>query len=117
MIDRLEELSSPGQRLFVGPRDLRRTNYGDTFLYHLTPQLRPATYFLEMNPFSANRPGSRLAKDIKTADWLILNRLWDTVEPFNRAAEFGSDEPNAVVRENFTQVGEYGSYALFRRKG
>jgi hypothetical protein len=116
LIDRLEELSSPGQRLFVGPRDLRRTNYCDTFLYHLTPQLRPATYFLEMNPFSANRPGSRLAKDIESADWLILSRLWDTAETFNRASELGSDEPNAVVRENFTLVGEYGSYALFRRK-
>ena len=116
MIGKLEGLSSPGQRLFVGPRDLRRTNYCDTFLYHLTPQLRPATYFLEMNPFSANRPGSRLADDIKSADWLILSRSWDTPEQFNRAKENGSDQPNIVVRENFELVADYGDYSLFRRK-
>jgi len=45
MLDQLEKSSSPEQRLFVGPLDLRRTNYNDTFIYHLMLQLRPATYF------------------------------------------------------------------------
>ena len=48
LLKRLEELSRPNQRLFVGPADLRRTNYNDTYVYHLMPQLHPATYFLEM---------------------------------------------------------------------
>ena len=60
MLDNLDKLSTPGERFFVGPTDLRRTNYCDTYLYHLMPKLRPATYFLEMNPLSANRPGSQL---------------------------------------------------------
>jgi hypothetical protein len=50
LLDRIERIAAPGDRLFVGPADLRRTNYNDTFLYHLLPQLRAATYFLEMNP-------------------------------------------------------------------
>ncbi|MFL6590181.1 MAG: hypothetical protein ACJ8M4_08415 [Chthoniobacterales bacterium] len=117
MLDRLDDLSTPGQRIFVGPQDLRRTNYCDTFIYHLMPKLRPATYFLEMNPFSANRPGSRLASDIRTADWVILNRRWDRWEEANRSGENGSDEPNRVVRENFVFVAAYGPYGLFRRRG
>jgi len=117
MLDQLDELSTPGQRLFVGPYDLRRTNYCDTFIYHLLPKLRPATYFLEMNPFSANRPGSRLANDIRTADWVILNRRWDDWEETNRSGENGSDEPITVIQNGFQFLGEYGSYSLFRRRG
>lgn len=117
LLDRLEKLCSPGERLFVGPANLRRTDYCDTFLYHLMPQLRPATYFLEMNPFSANRPGSRLAHDIESADWVVLNRLWDKDEQADGAGEIGSDAPNALIRERFALVGEYGTYRLFRRKG
>lgn len=116
LLDRLDELSTPGQRLFVGPQDLRRTNYCDTFIYHLMPKLRPATYFLEMNPFSANRPGSRLADDIRTADWVILNRRWDDWEEANRSGENGSAEPNAVIRKDFVLVGVYGPYGLFHRR-
>src|SRR5436853_2801798 len=75
----LERVSLRGQRLFVGPGDLRLNNYCDTYIYHLEPQLVPATYFLEMNPGSANAPGSRLASDIATADWIVLNRRYDFI--------------------------------------
>jgi hypothetical protein len=51
---------------------LRRTNYNNTFLYYLLSQLTPATYFLEINPLSANRPGLRLSADVPSADWLII---------------------------------------------
>jgi hypothetical protein len=117
LLDRLDELSTPGQRIFVGPHDLRRTNYCDTFIYHLMPKLRPASYFLEMNPFSANRPGSRLANDIRTADWVVLDRRWDEWEQSNRSGENGSDEPNVVIRKDFEFLGAYGPYGLFRRRG
>jgi hypothetical protein len=116
LLDRIERMAASGDRLFVGPADLRRTNYNDTFLYHMLPQLRPATYFLEMNPGSANRPNSRLASDIRTADWLILNRAYDNwLEP-NSSSRNGSDESNAVVRAEFTLCDEFGDYLLFRRK-
>lgn len=116
LFDKLGALSKPGERLFVGPADLRRTNYCDTFIYHLFPQLRPATYFLEMNPFSANRPGSRLAADVSSADWLVLNRALDYWHEPNRSTEFGEDAPNRIVAAQFTAVGEYGPYVLFRRR-
>lgn len=116
MLDQLEQHSEAGQRLFVGPADLRTTIYCDTFIYHLVPKLRPATYFLEMNPFSANRPDSRLADDVQSADWLVLNLAWNIPESFNRSGDQGSDAPNVVVRENFVLVGIYDTYGLFRRK-
>ena len=117
MLKALDSQSKRGQRLFVGPADLRRTNYNDTWIYHMLPKLTAASYFLEMNPFSANRPGSRLAADIATADWLVLNRAWDTWNEPNRSIEYGSDAPNRVVRERFELRGKFGGYLLFHRKG
>lgn len=116
MLEQLDRLSRPGERLFVGPADLRRTNYCDTFIYHLMPQLRPASYFLEMNPGSANRRSSRLASDIATADWLVLDRDWDTCTEPNRSVEFASDAPNRVIADKFTFVSAFGSFGLFRHR-
>lgn len=59
LLEAVDRRAWPGARLFVGPRDLRRTLANDTFLYFLLPDLEPATYFLIMNPGTANRPGSR----------------------------------------------------------
>jgi hypothetical protein len=116
LLDAITGLTSADQRLFVGPADLRRTNYNDTFLYHLLPQLTPATYFLEMNPLSANRPGSRLSADLLSADWLILDhRLDDWNEP-NESSRFGPDAPNQVVQSNFELRVRRGSYDLYRKK-
>jgi hypothetical protein len=116
MLEKLDLMSKPGERLFVGPADLRRTNYCDTFIYHLMPKLRPASPFLEMNPFSANAPGSRLSSDLEQADWLVLNRAWDDWPEENRSRENGPEKPLRVVRDDFTLVEEYGSFELFRRK-
>jgi hypothetical protein len=113
----LAHFAAPGQKLFVGPTDLRRTNYNNTFFYHLLPQLIPATYFLEMNPLSANRPDSRLAADVQSADWLLLDRTLDNWNEPNRSAELGSDSPNAIVRDHFELVKEVDSYLLYRRRG
>ena len=116
MLTELDKLSSPGQRLFVGPGDLRRTNFNDTYIYYLMPQLRPATYFLEMNPFSANAANSRLGSDVKSADWLVLNRAWDYWDEANDSRQLGPDGPNVVVREEFDVIGEYGLCLLYRNK-
>jgi hypothetical protein len=116
MLDEIERQSVPGERLFVGPGDLRRPKYCDTYIYHLLPKLYPATYFLEMNPLSVNRPGSRLASDIRSADWLVLNHEWDLGEEPNRSREYGSAEPADVVRDHFQFIGGYDTFGLFRRK-
>jgi hypothetical protein len=112
----LTEAAAPGQKLFVGPADLRRTNYNNTFFYYLLPQLVPATYFLEMNPLSANRPDSRLAADVQSADWLLLDRTLDNWNEPNRSVEFGSDVPNVIVRDQFELVKEVGPYLLYRSR-
>jgi hypothetical protein len=97
----LDELAQPGQRLFVGPVDLRQTAYSDVFFYHLFPELNPATYFIEMDPGLANKQGSRLAADVASADWLILTRFWSGwIEP-NDSVIFGPDAPNQVVEQQF----------------
>ena len=116
MFDRLDKLASPGQRLFVGPADLRRTNCNDTFIYYMVPQLQPATYFLEMNPGSANRPNSRLAEDIASADWLVLSHQFDGWNEPNESGRPGSDQPMRVVNDQFELCGQYGSRDLYRRR-
>jgi hypothetical protein len=110
----LQRASGAGQFLFVGPGDLRRTLYCDTWIYHLFPQLPPASYFLYMDAGSANAPGSRLAHDIARADWLVLNRTWDLIP--DASSEFGPDEPNRVVRADFDLWRESGPYLLLRNK-
>jgi hypothetical protein len=115
LIRQLERLASPGQRLFVGPSDLRRTNNNCSYLYHLLPELTPATYFIEMNPFSANRPGSRLAADIASADWLILDHRWNQWSEPNASQEYGSEAPERAILEHFRLELKVGDYDLFCR--
>jgi hypothetical protein len=116
MLDKITNLASAGQRLFVGPADLRRTNYNDTFIYHLLPQLTPATYFLEMNSLSANRPGSRLGTDILSADWLVLDHGLDDWNESNESSRFGSEIPNQIVQSNFELRAKQGPFDIYRRK-
>jgi hypothetical protein len=116
LLEKITSLASPGQRLFVGPADLRRTNYNDTFVYHLVPQLTPATYFLEMNPLSANRPESRLVADLATADWLILDHGLDDWNEPNESSRFGPETPNQIVQSNFELRAKHGPFDLYGRK-
>jgi 4-amino-4-deoxy-L-arabinose transferase-like glycosyltransferase len=107
VIAALDELAEPGDRLFVGPQDLRRTWYGDTFFYWMFPELEPATYFLELDPGLANAEDSRLADDVASADWLILTGFWNGWREPNTSMEFGSDEPNRVIEEQFCEVASF----------
>ena len=103
----LDHRASAGERLFVGPVDLRQTAYSDAFFYYLFPELVPATYFIEMDPGLANAEGSRLAEDVASADWLILTRFWSGwIEP-NDSIVFGSDAPNRIVEQSFCLRGSY----------
>ena len=106
-IDDLDRLSDPGDRLLVGPADLRRTIYSDASFYYLFPDLTPATFFIEMDPGLADREGSRLADDVASADWLILTNFWTGWFEPNASSEFGSDVPNQVVADQFCVVGNY----------
>jgi 4-amino-4-deoxy-L-arabinose transferase-like glycosyltransferase len=116
-IDELDALLTPGQSLIVGPADLRRTWYSDVNFYYQFPELEPGTYFIEMDPGLANSPDSPLADELRRTDWLILTRFWDGWYEPNAAMDFGSDEPNEVVRAQFCLVGSYegGLVELYRR--
>ncbi len=96
-----------GERLFVGPADLRYTPYTDAFFYYLYPELDPATYYIEMDPFDSG-PETRLAADVNSADWVILTNVWNAwIEPNNSMAP-GSNVPNEIIERDFCLVGSWG---------
>jgi len=115
VVSRLESDSHAGESLFVGPQDLRRTNYGPTYVYFLLPKLEPASYYMEMNPQTANREDSGLADELRAADWLVLTSEWDDWDEPNESHRLGSSEPNEVVRDRFCLRLESGSYRLYER--
>jgi hypothetical protein len=110
-----DKLVKPGQSLFVGPVDLRRTNYNDTYVYFLLSQLRPASFYMEMNPQTANLPSSGLARQLRSADWLILTRRYDSWPEHNSSARPGSPVPGRVVARDFCVVSTRGRDVLLRR--
>ena len=103
-VDELDARAEPGDRLLVGPLDLRRTWYSDVFIYWLFPELEPATYYIEMDPGLANAEGSSLAGDVASADFVILTGLWAGWSEPNASMDFGSDAPNEVIRDEFCVV-------------
>jgi hypothetical protein len=116
-IAELDAAAQPGERLFVGPQDLRRTWYNDTFFYWMFPELEPATYFMEMDPGIADAEGSRLADDLASADWAILTGFWNGWREPNASMEYGSDRPNQVLAEQFCEHASFEDdlVVLYRR--
>jgi hypothetical protein len=115
VIARTKRLAHPGDSLFVGPQDLRRTNYGPTYMYFLLPELRPASYYMEMNPMTANRKGSGLEEELRGADWLILTSAWDHWRESNESSRYGPSGPDEIVRSMFCLVYESGAYRLYEQ--
>jgi hypothetical protein len=108
--------TAPGQRLFVGPLDLRWTTSADTWIYYAMPKLRPASFYLELNPGDANSRTSRLAADLEHADALVLNAQ-SRAEVHNTFpyARPGPAAPNVVVRRDFHVHFEAGPYSVWLR--
>ena len=97
------------------PLDLRRGFQNDAFLYFVLDDFSPASRYLEINPWTANAPGSGLPDELRRTDVLILNSFWDEFDEPNESARYGPDEPNRVVREHFCPVEQAGTFALLRR--
>jgi hypothetical protein len=116
-VDDLSAMATPGERLLVGPKDLRRTWYSDAIAYWMFPELDPATYYIEMDPGLANADDSSLAADVASADWVLLTGFWDGWYEPNTSIDYGSDAPNQVVRDDFCEVGSYEDalVVLYRR--
>jgi hypothetical protein len=107
LIDVIPKYARPGDKLFVGPTDLRKTPYSDAYFYYLFPELKPATYYIEMDPGLADRADSGLADDVRSADWLILTNFWSGWFEPNASTKHGSAAPNQVVADDFCLVGNY----------
>ena len=121
MLEEIGPQIRPGEKLLVGTADLRKTPYSDAYLYYLLPDATPGTRYIEMDPGMANAPDSGLADEVAASDWLILSHVWDAWDEPNDSREFGSDEPNQVVRRDFCLVDEYGSgdrvfFEVYRRR-
>jgi fumarate reductase subunit D len=113
-----DRISKPGDRLFVGPTDMRKTPYSDAYLYYMLPDLDPATYYIEMDPGVANDKNSRLADDLRSADIVILSSVWNDWDEPNDARKFGPNLPNEILKRDFCLVQKFGRggvYELYRR--
>jgi hypothetical protein len=109
-------ISRPGQRLFVGPGDLRKTPYSDAYLYYELGDLVPATYYIEMDPGVANTAHSGLDKQLASADIVILSKIWDNWSEPNDSRKVGSDKSVKVLARDFCHVGTYlDLYELYRK--
>jgi hypothetical protein len=108
LLDDVEEIGEPGDTLFVGTGDLRKTPYSEAFLYYLLPEFEPATQYIEMDPGIANADDSGLADELRHADIVILSSIRDDWDEPNDSREFGSDEPNEVLADQFCRVASYG---------
>lgn len=114
ILDGINASSKAGEKLFVGPRDLRFTVQNDAVLYYLLPKLRPASRYIEMSAGRANRFDSGLAEELTKADWVILTSEFDNhVEP-NASRIPGSEKPNDVIRSHFCLRSRYGSWQLLQ---
>jgi hypothetical protein len=109
LLDDVETVSEPGDRLIVGTGDLRKTPYSEAYLYFLLPQLDPGTKYIEMDPGVANASDSGLADEMRDADVVILSTVYDDWDEPNTSRDFGSDEPNQVLDEDYCLHGRYGS--------
>jgi hypothetical protein len=123
LLAEVPKVAQPGDRLFVGTTDLRKTPLSDAYLYYLLPEFPPATRYIEMDPGVANAKGSGLAKDLRSADIAILSGVWSDWREPNDSRTLGSDAPNRVLVRDFCRVGAYGEhspgiplYELFTRR-
>jgi hypothetical protein len=108
LLPAVEDATEPGDRLIVGPGDLRKTPYDEAFLYHLLPDLVPGTRYIEMDPGVANAPDSELADELRAADVVILSTIRDDWHEPNDSRLFGSSEPGKVLADEFCIDGRFG---------
>jgi hypothetical protein len=108
LLPAVDRLTEPGDRVIVGPGDLRRTTYSEAFLYFLLPDLEPGTRYIEMDPGVANAPDSGLADEVAHADIVILSTIRDDWNEPNDSLRLGSDEPNEVLARDFCLAATFG---------
>jgi hypothetical protein len=123
LLAEVPKVAKPGDRLFVGTTDLRKTPLSEAYLYYMLPDNPPATRYIEMDPGVANVKGSGMAKDLASARIAILSGAWNDWSEPNDSRKIGSDASNKVLVRDFCLVGEWGVhrtgdplYQLFVRR-
>ena len=84
-------------------------------LYYLLPDLVPASFYLEMDP-PFSRTSSGLARDVASADYLVLSTRWDRWDEPNDSSLYGPNETNRVVETQFFRSASFGSYSVWKRR-
>ncbi len=117
VVDALDRLGSPGERLVVAPAELSRTVYSDAWLYSLFDELEPGTRYIEMDPGIADAPDSGLVDEVANADWVVLSRVWADWDEPNASRERGSTAPDEELARSFCEVLDNGRFVLLGRCG
>lgn len=110
VVTTLDRLARPGDRLFVGPRDLRTAGTNGVFFYFLLPKLKPASYFMQVDQHTINDPRNRFADELSRADFLILEASSAPASP----SDLGPPTANEIVAARFCARAESGMYALYQ---
>jgi len=109
MLPVVDALTRPGDRLIVGPGDLRKTPYSEAFLYYLLPDLVPGTRYIEMDPGIANAVDSKLPEELARADVVILSTIRDDWNEPNDSLLYGPNTPNEVLARDFCLARSFGT--------
>lgn len=112
-----------GGRIFIGSTDMSVPTITHFELYHMLPEYRAESYFLELPPGVAELTGSPLVEDIEGADWLVLSHMQDSLRQalFPYFSKEGADHANVIVSKDFCEIGSVPgsaralSMTLFRR--
>jgi hypothetical protein len=109
--------TSPGERIFVGTRDLRWAVWANTSLYYLLPALRPSSFYLEFGPGDNTTSfTARLSDDLRRAEILVLESVSaQTRRSVYPDARAGSNLPNTIVAHYFRIGFQAGTYSVFLR--
>ena len=108
LLDVIPKYARPGDKLFVGRTDLRKTPYSDAYLYYLLPEYAPGTYYIEMDPGVANADDSRMPKDLKRSQLVILSGVWNDWSEPNDSRKLGSPKSNRVLHRLFCRQDWFG---------
>jgi hypothetical protein len=115
VLARVEALARPGEHLFVGLDDMRRTPYNDDSIALLLPQLHDEMTFPDMHPRVALTKMSELTADIERSDVLVLTNAYDDWDEPNESRQLGPATANKEVATHFCAQGTYGPYKVLTR--
>jgi hypothetical protein len=110
IVTALDRIAQPGASLFVGPQDLRTAGSSDVFLYFLLPTLKPASYYMQVDPHTINEPSNGFVHELPHAQYLILKAM-----PPAPSSELGAPAANEIVAAHFCMDMTTPTYSLYSR--